>query len=84
MGGEDDEEGEWRWWLLVRELCQHRLRLGNHFRGSSQFLEDTDGVGLSFCLACIEEMLAEGFVTLVCNGFRTIHLDSLALVGRQG
>lgn len=77
--GWDDKEGVrgWRWWLFVRELCKHRLRLGNHFRGSTQFLEDADGVGLAF----LHKVLTEGFVTLVCNGFWTIHLDCLALVG---
>jgi hypothetical protein len=70
---EDDKEGVrgWRWWLLVRKCCKHRLRLGNLFGRNTQFLEDTDGIGLAFCLACIEKMFTEGFVPFVCDDFRS-------------
>ena len=34
---------------------------------TAQFLEDTDGIRHTFRLAGIEEMFAEGFVTLVRN-----------------
>ena len=55
------------------------LQIGN--KKDPRLREDDNGGYLFASSASIEEALAEGFVPFVCDDFRTIHLDYLALVG---
>jgi len=58
-----------------------RLHLGNFLSGHTHIFQNADGVCNALCFALVEEVLAEGLVTLVSDDFRSVHLDCLALVG---